>query len=260
MIDILVLGDKIMNLKGKIAIVTGGSGGLGGRICLALAHSGSNIVVLYNKNENAAKTISTELENLGVISQILKCDVTNPDQIDSVISQVIDKFGQIDILVNDAAYNKWIPFNNLDDMTYEEWNKIIDINLTGPMIFCKTVAKPMKRNGVGRIVNISSNAGLAPRGSSIAYAVSKAGLIHLTKCMAVALGPEILVNCIAPGYLDGTKMSANLTEEHIRNYEKSSVLKRAPEKDDVANQVITFCETDSTTGQTLVVDSGVLFH
>ena len=118
----------------------------------------------------------------------------------------------------------------------------------------------MKRNGVGSIVNISSNAGLAPRGSSIAYAVSKAGLIHLTKCMAVALGPEILVNCIAPGYLDGTKMSANLTEEHIRNYEKSSVLKRAPEKDDVANQVITFCETDSTTGQTLVVDSGVLFH
>jgi 3-oxoacyl-[acyl-carrier protein] reductase len=162
--------------------------------------------------------------------------------------------------VNDAGYNKAIPFTDLDALTYEEWEKIIDTNLTGPMLLIKAVAPIMKRQGGGRIVNISSIAGLGPTGSSIAYAVSKAGLIHLTKCMAVALAPEVLVNCVAPGLLEGTRMTGNLRPEQIENGRRQSLLGKAADKDDVADQVVTMCRTNTMTGQTLVIDSGRTFH
>ena len=136
--------------------------------------------------------------------------MTDPEQVEALVAAVLETFGRIDILINDAAYNKWIPFDDLDAMTYEEWSHIIDVNLTGRMLCTKAVAPAMKKQGAGRIVNISSVAGLAPSGSSIPYAVSKAGLIHLTRCMAVGLAPDILVNCIAPGYLEGTRATANL--------------------------------------------------
>ena len=173
---------------------------------------------------------------------------------------MLDNFGRVDILVNDAAYNIWIPFDDLDALTLEEWSKIISINLTGPMLCIKAVAGPMKRQGVGRIVNISSVAGLTPTGSSIPYGVSKAGLIQLTRGMAVGLAPEILVNCIAPGYLEGTRMSNNLEPSYRESARQGSLLKRAAHKDDVADQVVAFCRTDSITGQTLVIDSGRIFR
>jgi 3-oxoacyl-[acyl-carrier protein] reductase len=104
--------------------------------------------------------------------------------------RALDTFGRVDLLVNDAAYNKWIPFNDLDAMNYEEWQKILAVNLTGPMLCIKAVAPAMQRQGGGRIVNIASVAGLAPSGSSIPYAVSKAGLIHLTRCMRWGWRPQ----------------------------------------------------------------------
>ena len=132
-----------------------------------------------------------------------------------LIGDVTGRFGRLDILVNDAAYNKAIPFTDLDNLTMEVWDKIMAVNLTGPMRLIKAVAPVMKAQGRGRIVNIASVAGLGPTGSSIAYAVSKAGLIHLTRCMAVALAPETLVNCVAPGLLEGTRATANLRPEQI---------------------------------------------
>jgi NAD(P)-dependent dehydrogenase (short-subunit alcohol dehydrogenase family) len=138
-----------------------------------------------------------------VRAEAIACDVTNPSQVQDLLSRVLDTFGRVDVLVNDAAYNKWIPFTDLDAMTYEEWQKILAVNLTGPMLCIKAVAPAMRQHGGGRIVNIASVAGLAPSGSSIPYAVSKAGLIHLTRCMAVSLAPH-LVNCIAQDS-DGTR-------------------------------------------------------
>ena len=199
-----------MQLQGTVAIVTGGNGGLGQRICYALAHAGSDVVVVYRESHGSAHRVAMELQNAGVRAEAVACDVTSPSQVQHLVSRVLDTFGRLDLLVNDAAYNKWIPFNDLDAMTYEEWQKILAVNLTGPMLCIKAVAPAMQRQGGGRIVNIASVAGLAPAGSSIPYAVSKAGLIHLTRCMAVALAPAILVNCIAPGYLEGTRATANL--------------------------------------------------
>ena len=118
----------------------------------------------------------------------------------------------------------------------------------------------MKQQGQGRIVNISSIAGLMPGGSSIAYAVSKAGLNHLTRCMAVALAPEVLVNCVAPGLLEGTRATANLRPEQIEKSAAGSLLRKAADKDDCADQVVTMCRTNTMTGQTIVIDSGRFFH
>ena len=140
------------------------------------------------------------------------------------------------------------------------WSKILDVNLTGPMLMCKSVAPIMERQGGGRIVNIASIAGLYPGGSSIAYAVSKAGLIHLSNCMAVALAPHTLVNCVAPGLLEGTRATENLPPEMIQASANAALLKTPADKDDCAHQVVTFCQSDTTTGQTIVIDSGRYFH
>ena len=249
-----------MQLKGTVAIVTGGNGGLGQRICHALARAGSDVAVVYAKSHDSARAFAAELSNTGVRAQAIACDVTDPAQVQKLTAQVVETFGRIDTLVNDAAYNKWIPFPDLDGVTFEEWQKILSVNLTGPMLCIKAVAPIMRKQGAGRIVNIASIAGLAPSGSSIPYAVSKAGLIHLTRCMAVGLAPAILVNCIAPGYLEGTRATETLAPEYRDRAKESSILKRAADKDDVANQVVGLCQTDSITGQTLVIDAGRFFH
>ncbi len=249
-----------MQLKGKVAVVTGGNGGLGQRICHALAEAGCDIAVVYARSSAEADAVAKDLRQAGVRSEAIACDVTRPDAVRAMVESTLATFGRLDILVNDAAYNKWIPFPDLEALTYEEWGKILDVNLTGPMLCIKAAAAAMQRNGGGRIVNIASIAGLAPSGSSIAYAVSKAGLIHLTRCMAVALAPHTLVNCVAPGYLEGTRATANLAETYRERARDAAVLKRAADKDDVADQVVALCRTDSITGQTLVVDAGRFFH
>jgi len=122
-----------MQLQDTVAIVTGGTGGLGQRICPALAKAGTHIVVVYTQSGEAARAVASELQQTGVRAEAMACDVANPQQVDQLVSQLLDTFGRLDILVNDAAYNKWIPFNDLEALTYEEWQKILDVNLTGPM-------------------------------------------------------------------------------------------------------------------------------
>jgi 3-oxoacyl-[acyl-carrier protein] reductase len=249
-----------MQLKGTVAVVTGGNGGLGQRICHALAHAGSDVAVVYAQSRDGAQGVAAELKSTGVRAEAIACDVTNPGQVQGMVARVLETFGRVDLLINDAAYNKWIPFNDLDALTYEEWQKIIAVNLTGPMLCIKAIAPAMQRQGGGRIVNIASVAGLAPSGSSIAYAVSKAGLVHLTRCMAVGLAPAILVNCVAPGYLEGTRATENLDPAYRQRARDAALLKRAADKDDVADQVVALCQTNSITGQTLVIDAGRFFH
>ncbi len=250
-----------MHLKDKVAVVTGGNGGLGQRICHALAREGCHIAVVYARSSDEAGTVAdTMRRDYQVNACAMACDVADEASVNALVERVGEHFGRLDILINDAAFNKAIPYQNLDELTLEIWTKILSINLTGPMLLCKAVAPYMKRQGGGRIVNISSVAGLQPIGSSIAYAVSKAGLNHLTKCMAVALAPEITVNCVAPGLIEGTRATANLLQDQIDKAAAAAILERPADKDDCANQVVAFCKSDTTTGQTLVIDSGRVFH
>ena len=250
-----------MDLKNSVAVVTGGNGGLGQRICHALAKEGVRIAVVYAQSAADAEQVAKDVaQKHGVETAAFGCDLRVPAQIQSLVDKVVTRFGRLDILVNDAAYNIAIPFRDLDSLTLEEWAKIMDINLTGPMLTIKAVAPIMQKQGRGRIVNISSIAGLGPQGSSIAYAVSKAGLIHLTKCMAVALAPQVLVNCVAPGLLEGTRATANLMKTQIDNAAANALLKKPADKDDCADMVVTMCRTETMTGQTAVIDSGRTFH
>jgi 3-oxoacyl-[acyl-carrier protein] reductase len=250
-----------MDLKGAIALVTGGNGGLGQRICHALAKEGAHVAVMYAQSREQAEGVARELTSRYQINAAaFACDITDGAAINRLIGEVTRRFGGLDILINDAAYNKSILFTDLDGLTQEEWDKILAVNLTGPMRLTKAVAPVMKAGGRGRIVNIASVAGLTPTGSSIAYAVAKAGLIHLTRCMAVALAPETLVNCVAPGLLEGTRATSNLRPEMIERNAAASLLKKPADKDDCADMVVTMCRTETMTGQTIVIDSGRVFH
>jgi 3-oxoacyl-[acyl-carrier protein] reductase len=250
-----------MDLEGAVALVTGGNGGLGQRICHALAKEGVHIAVMYAQSREQAEGVARELASKYQTNAVaFACDITDGAAVQKLVGDVTKRFGRLDILVNDAAYNKSIQFADLDNLTLEVWDKIMAVNLTGPMRLTKAVAPVMKAQGRGRIINIASVAGLGPTGSSIAYAVSKAGLIHLTRCMAVALAPETLVNCVAPGLLEGTRATSNLRPEFIERSASSSLLKKAADKDDCADMVVTMCRTETMTGQTVVIDSGRLFH
>jgi 3-oxoacyl-[acyl-carrier protein] reductase len=249
-----------MELSGAVALVTGGNGGLGQRICHALAREGVHVAVMYAQSRGEAEAVARDIAaQYQVGAAAFGCDVTDGAAVAKVAEDVTRRFGRLDILVNDAAYNKAIPFPNLDELTIEVWDRILAVNLTGPMRLIKAVAPAMKAQGRGRIVNIASVAGVAPTGSSIAYAVSKAGLIHLTKCMAVALAPEVLVNCVAPGHLEGTRATANLRPEQTERSRASALLKRSADKDDCADMVVTMCRTETMTGQTMVIDAGRYF-
>lgn len=250
-----------MELKGAVALVTGGNGGLGQRICHALAREGADVAVMYAASRDQAEAVARDLAAThGVQAAAFACDITDAAAVARLVADVTARFGRLDILVNDAAFNKAIPFPDLDSLTEEVWEKIMAVNLSGPMRLTKAVAPVMKAQGRGRIVNIASVAGLAPTGSSIAYAVSKAGLIHLTKCMAVALAPEVLVNCVAPGLLEGTRATANLRPEQIERASATALLGVPADKDDCADLVVTMCRTGTMTGQTVVIDAGRVFH
>jgi 3-oxoacyl-[acyl-carrier protein] reductase len=250
-----------MDLKGAVALVTGGNGGLGQRICHALAKEGAHIAVMYAQSRDQAEGVVRDLtSHYQINAAAFGCDITDKIAVNTLVGDVTVRFGQLDILINDAAFNKSVPFPDLDNLTEDLWEKIMAVNLTGPMRLTKAVAPVMKAQGRGRIVNIASVAGLGPTGSSIAYAVSKAGLIHLTKCMAVALAPETLVNCVAPGLLEGTRATANLLPDVVKRNAAGSLLKKAADKDDCADMVVTMCRTETMTGQTIVIDAGRMFH
>jgi len=249
-----------MELKGTAAIVTGGTGGLGRRICWRLAQEGVNVALVYLKSKEAAEAYADELSALGPRAVAVQADITTQEGIDAMIAAALKEFGRVDILVNDAAYNRWIPFKDIETLDGDVFTHMLHYNLVAPYLAMRSVAPIMKRQGQGRIVNIASVAGLKPTGSSIAYATSKSALIHLSRCMAVALAPEIIVNSVSPGLMEGTRMTNNLAPEYQEATKRSAALGRAADKDDVADVVLMYCRTDSVTGQTLVIDSGVFYH
>jgi 3-oxoacyl-[acyl-carrier protein] reductase len=250
-----------MDLAGRVVVVTGGTGGLGSRMCHAFARQGARIAVVYLERTARAEALAAELQTAGAAeARVFQADVTQADQIARLVEQVTGAWDQLDVLINNAAFNESVRYEDLDGLTQELWEKILYCNVTGPFLMCKAVAPVMKRQGNGRIVNISSVAGFYPGGSSIAYAVSKAALAHLTRCMAVALAPEVLVNGVAPGLMEGTRMTEKLLPDLIARSNSTALLQRAADKEDVADQVVTLVRTDSTTGQNVVIDAGRFFH
>jgi 3-oxoacyl-[acyl-carrier protein] reductase len=249
-----------MELAGRVALVTGGSGDLGSAICRALARNKMDVAVTYTGEKERAERAVSEVEAAGCRAWAVRLDQSSSKEPDEVVAAAARHFGRLDVLVNNAAWNIGIPFTDLDALTPEIWDRMYATNLRGPYLLARAAAPFMRDQGEGRIVNIGSIGGLYPSSSSIAYSCTKAGLIHLTRCLAVALAPSVLVNCVAPGLIEGTRMADRLPDAVREGALERAVLRRGASIDDIAEQVVTFCRSDSTTGQVLPVDAGGVFH
>jgi NAD(P)-dependent dehydrogenase (short-subunit alcohol dehydrogenase family) len=246
-----------MQLRGKVAFVTGGSGDIGAAIAKALAHAGADVAISFVGHQDGAASTAAAIDAARRRSLVVQLDQRDPRSIERSVDHVIAGFGRLDILVNNAGWNIGIPFPNLDELTAEVWNRVHETNLRGPYLLSRAFAPHLRAYGAGRIVNIASVGGLSPSSSSIAYSASKAGLIHLTRCLAVALAPHVTVNCVAPGLVEGTRLARRLPEAVAEGARRQAVLGKTASVADIAQQVVTFCQAESITGQVVVVDGGM---
>jgi 3-oxoacyl-[acyl-carrier protein] reductase len=189
----------------------------------------------------------------------MQLDQRSPKAIEQCARAIADEHGRLDILVNNAAWNVRVAFPDLEALTPDLWDRVLETNLRGPFLLARACAALLKADGGGHIVNISSIGGIAPIGSSIAYATSKAALNHLTRCLAVAMAPEVAVNCIASGLVENTRMSNRALDPAAQEAaRRRALLGRTTQTSDIAEQVITFVTSTSVTGQTIVIDGGSL--
>jgi len=248
---------KLFDLTGRVAIVSGGSMGLGLQMAEGLAEMGANLVLCARKKERCEQAAEA-LRSLGVQAMAFECDVKEKASIEQVVEETLARFGRIDILINNAGVS-WGA--KVEDMTLEQWDKVISTNLTGTFLFCQAAGKPMTAQGSGKIINIASVAGL--QGSSaelqaIGYQASKGGVIALTKDLACKWAPHnIQVNAIAPGWFP-THMS-----ERVIEHRKDSLLEKIPlgrfGNDHDLKGAAVFLASDASsyvTGHVLVVDGG----
>ena len=244
-------------LEGKVSLVTGGSGDIGSAIAKRLGQSGSTVVITYVGAEDLASQTVDEIKAEGGNASALRLDQRDPNEIEAIINQISQDQGRLDILVNNAAWNIGIPFPNLEELTAEIWDRVLETNLRAPFLLARAAASLLKADGGGHIVNISSAGGISPGSSSIAYSSSKAGLNHLTRCLAVAMSPDVAVNCVAPGLVENTRMANRLPDAVSNAARKQAILGKVGQTEDIAEQVLTFVTSTSVTGQTIVIDGGL---
>ncbi|WP_010530148.1 SDR family oxidoreductase [Lentibacillus jeotgali] len=248
----------LFDLTGKTAIVTGGGRGLGQQIAEGLAEAGANLVVCSRKTENC-KEVSEELKKRGAASLALACNVTNPNDVKSVVNKTMEKFGTVDILVNNSGTSWGAP---VDEMPLESFQKVLNVNVTGTFLMSQEVGKVMTEQKSGKIINIASTAGL--KGSdprfmdAIGYNSSKGAVITFTKDLAAKWGPRgINVNAIAPGFFP-TKMSKVLLEKGGDKILEGTPLRKFGGEDDLKGVALFLAAAASNhiTGETIVVDGG----
>jgi gluconate 5-dehydrogenase len=247
----------MFDLTGRVAVITGGSVGLGRQMAEGLAEMGANLVLCARKKERCQQA-AAELQKLGVQTLALACDVKDPASIQAVAESTLKHFGRIDILINNAGTSWGAP---VEETTLEQWNKVIETNLTGTFLFSQAVGKIMIAQRRGKIINIASVAGMRgspPRFSAIGYSTSKAGVIMFTKDLACKWGMHnIQVNAIAPGWFP-TDMSEKVIERNKDSLLAGIPLGRFGGPQDLKGAAI-FLASDASafvTGHTLVVDGG----
>jgi 3-oxoacyl-[acyl-carrier protein] reductase len=244
-----------MDLAGKVALVTGGGTGLGREIALQLARKGCDVAVNYSRSEGEAAETARDIQALGRRAITVKADVSQSDQVGAMVQRVVDELGGLQILINNAGATVFVKMNDLEGLSEADWDRVLDVNTKGSWLVSKAAAPHMKRAGEGRIVMTTSISGLRAGGSSMAYAVSKAGMQMLSRCLAIALAPEITVNTVAPGIMV-TRWGLLWGQEALDRMEREAPLKRHPTLQDIAAAAVFLCENDSMTGQTMVVDAG----
>ena len=241
----------------KVAFITGGSRGIGKKVALKYARNGYHIVVNYVSENTDMEGLQAEFEKENVEILLVKADVTKKEEIQNLVKTAIDKFGRIDVLVNNAGITKDGLFMRMKE---EDFDKVIEINLKGTFLVTKEVIPYMMKKREGSIVNISSVVGLVGNAGQCNYAASKAGIIGFTKSIAKELASRnIRANCVAPGFIK-TDMTEVLSEEVKENIHNQIPLKRMGTPEEVANLVYFLGSEESKyiTGQVIAVDGGMV--
>lgn len=249
-----------MDFGGRVAIVTGGGTGIGRATSLRLAASRvAGVLVNYSRSAADAESTAEELKALGVEAIPYRADVADEAQVKGMVGAAIDRYGRLDVLVNCAGTTHFIAHADLDALTDQVWNEILGVNLKGTFFCCRAAAPELRKRG-GAIVNIASIAAHRASGSSIAYAVSKAGVVQLTRALALALAPNVRVNSVSPGLVSTRWFSSRFGDEAAaaqeETFAQATPLRRIARPDDVALAVVSLLENDALTGQDMVVDGG----
>ncbi len=250
-----------MDINGGVVIVTGSATGVGAAAARMLAGKGCNVVINYTKSESEAKETQAECEAKGVQTLLCQADVSQDEDCRRMANAAIEKWGRIDGLINNAGTTQFVNHADLEGLTAADFQRIYAVNVIGPYQMTRAVASQMKAQGRGAVVNVSSIAGVMGVGSSIAYTASKGALNTMTLSLARALGPEIRVNTICPGFIQGRWLRGGLGHEIYEaskaQQERATPLRKAGTPEDMAQAAVWFIEgADLITGEILIVDAG----
>jgi NAD(P)-dependent dehydrogenase (short-subunit alcohol dehydrogenase family) len=224
-----------MPFKDRVTLVTGGADGIGKAIAEGFGKESADVIILDIAEEKAKRT-AEGIKSRGGKASVVKCDATNPQEVKDAVKQIIDKWGRIDILANNIGWNEVIPFLESDEAL---WYKSLNINLLVPMRFCHAVLPHMIKQKFGRIVNIASIAGRQPRPLAVTYSAAKAGVIAITRSLAVAMAPyNIRVNCVAPAIVDTELLRKQAPPEHLGPILKQSTMGRLAKPEEIAVGVL----------------------
>jgi len=248
-----------MRFKDKVALVTGGSRGIGKGIVSALAGEGASVVFTYKSSKEAAETFASELNANGAATESLQHDAPDTQGAAKVVDHIVKTYGGVDILVNNAGITR---DQLLMRMSEDDWDTVMQNNLKGVYSLSKAVLRPMMSKRYGKIVNISSIVGVIGNAGQTNYAAAKAGIIGFTKSLAREVASRnICVNAVAPGFIE-TEMTGNLDDEQKKKLQEQIALKRLGTVEDVARVVLFLCSSDADymTGQVLCVDGGMVMQ
>jgi len=243
----------------KAALVTGAATGIGRAAALALARAGYDVAINYGSSEKAARMTAAEAEKAGAKTLLVQCDVSDETGVRKMLEKVKRAFGRLDVLVNNAGTTAaWKP-KDLDTLSLEEWDRVFAVNVRG-LFQVTRAAVPLLKQSNGCVVNTASIVGLRPGPQPLPYAASKAAVVNLTKTLAWNLGPDIRVNAVAPGWMEGDWMKRMLQENYddlMGRRAKATPLKRVVTADDVAETIMSLVQSNRfVTGEVIVIDGG----
>jgi 3-oxoacyl-[acyl-carrier protein] reductase len=249
-----------VDLYGTVAVVTGGGTGIGRAVGEALAVAGAKAVVInYSRSADEAEQAAAAVRAIGAEAETVQADVADEAAVRALADHVQSRYGRTDVLINNAGVTRFIDFADLDALTDDVWQHLIGVNVLGAFR-CARAFGPALRRAEGHVVNIASVAGHYGSGSSLAYSVSKAALLHLTKGLAVALAPEVRVNSVSPGRVATRWHTDRLSPEEFAKATEAAKernpLRRTADPADIAKVVLGLLSTDLVTGEDLIVDGG----
>ena len=254
-----------MELKDAVAIVTGSSSGIGASIAQQLCARGCNVTINYSRNEAGAQEVAAKCRALGGQTLVQRADVTDDSDCLALVAATMERFGRLDILINNAGTTKFCAHQNLSGLSKDDFLNIYAVNLVGPYQMARASEAALRKQPVAHIVNMASIAAITGVGSSIAYAASKGALVTMTMSLARVLGPQIRVNAVCPGFVAGEWLKKGLGEETYESIKSQYIsiapLKQTATPDIVAQTVLSLVGgIDWTTGETIIVDGGAHLH